>query len=176
MAELNTLARPYARAAFDQAKAHSALESWSSTLRFMQALAQQEKVKRLFASPSLTAEQKSEAFIGLCEKLDQQQTNFVRLLSENLRMPLLPNIAELYEIYKSNHEKSVDVELESAYDVSSELSQKLSQALTKALDRSVSLNTTVNKSLIGGAVIRAGDTVIDHSIRGRLEKLGEAIL
>ena len=143
----------------------------------MQALAQQDKVKQLFSSPSLTAEQKSDAFIGLCGgDLDQQQSNFVRLLSENLRMPLLPNIAQLYEIYKSNHEKSVDVELESAYEVSSELSDKLSKALSKALDRSVSLHTVVNESLIGGAVIRAGDTVIDHSIRGRLEKLGEAIL
>lgn len=176
MAELNTLARPYARAVFDQAKSSSELDSWSKSLAMMVTIVEQDKVQQLIDAPSLTAKQKSDAFNGLLDdKTSKQQNNFVHLLAENRRLNLLPSIAELYELYKANHEKSVEVELESAFDVSPELSEKLSKALTKALARNVSLHTTVDKSLIGGAVIRAGDTVIDHSVRGRLDKLGEVL-
>ncbi len=176
MAELTTLARPYARAAFDQAKAQKTLDSWSTCLDMLAAVADVAKVGDLFSSPSLTSEQKSETLLGLCgEGLDESQKNFVRLLAENKRLSLLSGIAELFELYKAEHEKSVDVEVHSAYEISDELSNKLAASLKKTLDRNVSLNTVIDKSLIGGVVIHAGDMVIDNSVRGRLEKLSDAL-
>lgn len=176
MAELTTLARPYARAAFDQAKSEKSLDAWSKSLGILAAIANCDKVSDLFASPSLTSEQKSDTLIGLCgEGLDSHQKNFIRLLGENKRLSLLGGISDLFELYKAEHEKSVDVEVHSAYEIPDELSKTLAASLTKTLDRDVSLNTVVDKNLIGGAVIHAGDTVIDNSIRGRLAKLSEAL-
>lgn len=176
MAELTTLARPYAKAAFDQAKAENALASWSKSLALLVAIAEHAHVLALFSSPSLTSEQKSDALIELTgDELSAHQQNFIRILSENNRLGLLKNIYELFELYKANQEKSVDVEVQSAYEISPELSASLITSLTKKLDRAVNLNTIINRDLIGGVVIRAGDTVIDGSVRGRLAKLTEAL-
>lgn len=176
MAELTTLARPYAKAAFDQAKAEKSLASWSKSLALMVAIAEHKNVLALFSSPSLTFQEKSDTLIKLTgDELSTPQQNFISVLAENNRLGLLKNIHELFELYKANQEKSVDVDVQSAYEISPELSTKLTASLTKTLDRAVSLHTTINSDLIGGVVIRAGDTVIDASVRGRLEKLTEAL-
>lgn len=176
MAELTTLARPYARAAFDQAKSEKSLDSWSKSLAVMGAISAHDKVDGMFSSPSLTSEQKSDTLIELCgSDLGAHQKNFVRALAENKRLALLGDISKLFELYKAEHEKSVDVEVHTAYEISDELSKKLVTSLTKTLDRDVSLNTVIDKDLIGGVVIHAGDTVIDNSVRGRLAKLSEAL-
>lgn len=176
MAELTTLARPYAKAAFEQAKSEKDLSSWSKALALVAMVSVESKVKVLFSSPNLTSEEKSAAFIGFCkEELSETQQNFLRILSENNRLDLLVQVYELFELYKSNQEKSVDVEIHSAFEVSSEIEEKLAKSLSKKLDRVVSLKTTIDKSLIGGALIRAGDTVIDGSVRGRLASLAESL-
>jgi F-type H+-transporting ATPase subunit delta len=176
MAELSTIARPYAKAAFEAARDNSALAKWSEALALLAAIAQEEQAKRLFSSPSLTAEQKRDALISVCEsELDEKQKNFIGILAHNNRLSLLPEIALMFELYKANQEKSVEVSLESAFDISDSELAALESGLKKTLARDVSCQATVNKDLVGGVLIRAGDTVIDASIRGRLAKLADAM-
>ncbi len=176
MAELITLARPYAKAAFEFARAQKDLQSWSDALSQAAAVAQHESVLALLDSPSLTAADKSKKFCEICgDALNEKQRNFVTALSDNDRLDLLAQVSELFEQYKANQEKTVDVDIQTAFEISGELEQKLATTLKEKLDRDVALSTTVDKSLIGGALIRAGDTVIDGSARGRLAKLSEAM-
>lgn len=176
MAELITLARPYARAAFEYADAANTLEAWSKALGLTAAVAQQEAVAKLLGSPSYTAEKKAEAFIEICgEELDAQAKNFVKVLADNARIALLPQISQLFDAFKANKEKSVDVELSTARELPAELQDKLAKALSSNLDREVKLQVQVDAELLGGVVVRAGDTIIDGSVRGRLAKLAEAM-
>jgi F-type H+-transporting ATPase subunit delta len=101
--------------------------------------------------------------------------NFISILSENRRLQLLPQISHQFEIMKANREKAVDVDLVAAHEMDAEQQQKLSDALRRKLERKVNMQVSLDKSLLGGAVIRAGDTVIDGSIRGRLTKLAESL-
>ena len=176
MAELTTLARPYAKAAFEVALADNDLESWSGSLGNAAAMVENAEVKSFLATPSLSAEQTAQAFIALCgEGLSDKGRNLISLLAENKRLALLPEIHELYELLKANQEKSLDVEVTTAFDISSEVSSALAVALKDRLQRDIRLSTRVDQSLIGGALIRAGDTVIDSSARGKLAKLAESI-
>ena len=176
MAELTTLARPYAKAAFEVAVQDGALDNWARMLGLSAAIASQESVHTLLLNPALTSEQIAQSFIDVCgDELDDKGQNLVRLLSENKRLELLPEISALYENLKAIQEQSVDVEITTAFEISSGLSDKLAQALKSRLQREVNLATSVDESLIGGAVIRAGDTVIDSSVRGKLTKLAESM-
>ncbi len=176
MAELTTLARPYAKAAFEQARIATDLAGWSEALVLVAAVSQEENIQKVQTAPSLTAEQKSAMFLEVCgDKLNEKQQNFIKILSENKRLSLLPQVFELFELFKANQEKSVDVDVQTAFEISAELQDKLAQTLRKKLDREVTLQTSVDKNLLGGALIRAGDTVIDGSVRGRLAKLAEAM-
>ena len=126
--------------------------------------------------PSLSSEQIADSFIGVCgDEVEGKGTNFVRLLSENKRLVLLPEIAELYEALKANQERSIDVEVTTAFKISLEIAERLANSLKTRLERDVNIETSVDQSLIGGAVIRAGDMVIDSSVRGKLTKLVESI-
>lgn len=176
MAELTTLARPYAKAAFEFARAQQDLASWQDALNQAALVAGNDAVESMLSSPSLTSAQKGQKFCELCgDALNGKQQNFVKVLAENNRLDLLPQVAELFELYKANQEKTVDVEVQTAFEISSDLEQKLAATLKAKLEREVALTTVVDKSLIGGALIRAGDTVIDGSARGRLAKLSEAM-
>lgn len=176
MAEHITLARPYARAAFEYAYSANDLQTWSVMMAVAAAVAQQDGMIKLVKSPSLTAQQKGEAFIHICaDQLTEKGHNFIKNLAENNRLQLLPEIQELFEAYKSQQEKSIDVDITTAFELSAEMQNKLANALSAKLDREVNVYSSVEKSLLGGAVIRAGDTVIDGSVRGRLAKLAEAL-
>lgn len=176
MAELTTLARPYAKAAFEVALGDNALGDWSKLLTLSAAVATDVTVNSLLKSPALSSKQVYESFLQVCgDELDAKGKNFIRLLAENKRLVLLPQISQLYEILKANQEKSVDVEITTAFEISSEISTKLAEALKKRLQREIKLATKVDQGLIGGAVIRAGDTVIDSSVRGKLSKLAESM-
>ena len=176
MAELSTLARPYARAAFEYAAQADELKSWSESLATAGSVAQQPDVVKLLSSPSYTAQQQAATLIELCgDALDQKGQNFLSVLSENHRLQLLPEISLQFDILKANREKAVDVELVAAQELDAEQQQKLGDALSAKLERKVNMQVSLDKSLLGGAVIRAGDTVIDGSIRGRLAKLAESL-
>ncbi len=176
MAELITLARPYAKAAFEVALEDSALDNWSKMLGVAAAVTSQDAVRTLLINPELSTEQVATSFIDVCsEELDSKGQNFIRLLAENKRLQLLPEVSALFENLKAIQEKSVDVEITTAFEISSDVSDKLAQALKSRLQREINLATNVDADLIGGAVIRAGDTVIDSSVRGKLTKLAESL-
>lgn len=176
MAESITLARPYAKAAFEVAVADKALAEWSAMLGTLAAVAADAKVSSLLKNPSLTAEKQSDALLAICgDEVSDKGKTMVRLLADNSRLPLLPEIAQIFEVLKAAKEKSIDVELSTAFALSDVLLEQLTQALQKRLDRQVKLHTNIDQGLIGGAVIRAGDTVIDNSVRGKLNKLAESL-
>ena len=175
MAELSTLARPYAKAAFEYAMEAGDLQGWSDSLGTVSSVAKQSSVDQLLSSPSSTASEQAAALTGICgESLSSAGMNFICILSENRRLKLLPQIAHQFEIMKANQEKAIEVDVASAQPLDEEQQEKLTEALSKKLERKVNMQVSLDKSLLGGAVIRAGDTVIDGSIRGRLTKLAES--
>ena len=175
MAELSTLARPYAKAAFEYAMEAGDLQGWSDSLGAVSSVAKQSSVDQLLSSPSSTASEQAAALTGICgESLSSAGKNFICILSENRRLKLLPQIAHQFEIMKANQEKAIEVDVASAQPLDEEQQEKLTEALSKKLERKVNMQVSLDKSLLGGAVIRAGDTVIDGSIRGRLTKLAES--
>jgi F-type H+-transporting ATPase subunit delta len=176
MAELSTLARPYAKAVFEFAEAGNDLAGWSAQLATAAAVAGTETLQRVFGSPAMTSEQQADAFIEVCgDELGDKGRNFIRVLAENKRLALLPEIQKLYEQFKANREKSVAVEVATPFELDEELQQKLATALSGKLEREVSVQSVIDKSLIGGVVVRAADVVIDGSVRGRLAKLAETM-
>ena len=131
---------------------------------------------KLLASPGSTPAHQAATIIDLCgDVLDATGRNFIVILSENRRLTLLPQISYQFEIMKANREKAVDVDVVSAQPLDAEQQKMLSEALSIKLQRKVNMQVSLDKSLLGGAVIRAGDTVIDGSIRGRLTKLAESL-
>jgi F-type H+-transporting ATPase subunit delta len=176
MAQLTTLARPYARAAFETAVATNRLGAWSQMLGLLGALVQEERVASFLMVPANSAAQQADTLIDLSgDALDDSVRNFVRVLATNKRLILLGEIVELFEEMKADHERVVDVEVVSAFSMDESAQQKLASALKQRLQRDVKLNTSVDKSLIGGLVVRAGDLVIDGSVRGKLNKLIETM-
>jgi F-type H+-transporting ATPase subunit delta len=176
MAELITLARPYARAAFETAQAENAVAQWSEMLALAAQVASDSAMRQLLASPKASDDDKADLLIELYEGgLSESGRNFFKLLSENQRLALLPHIHTLFETARADLERTVDIEVSAPYELTEEQQQKLSQALSKKLERKVSLATTVDASLIGGVVVRTGDMVIDASVRGKLTKMAEAL-
>ena len=176
MAELNTVARPYTKAAFEHALDTDSLDKWSEMLVTATAVAQHETMVQLLGNPALTSEQKAQTLISVCEEqMDQQSKNFISLLAENQRLALLPEISAQFEQLKANQQDSVEVSVTTAFDLGEQQQQKLTQALSSKLGREVSLTAEVDKSIIGGVIVRTEDLVIDGSIRARLAKLAEAM-
>ncbi len=176
MAETTTLARPYAKAAFEVALAEKDLGKWSDMLKLLAGVTSAASVVTILMSPRLTAKQQTEMLFGICGKeLSGKAQNFVRLLAENKRLTLAGEISKLFEILKAIQEKTVDVELTTAFELNSEVVNKISQALQARLNKQIKIQTHIDKNLIGGAIIRAGDMVIDSSVRGKLTKLAEAM-
>jgi F-type H+-transporting ATPase subunit delta len=176
MAELSTLARPYARAAFEYARDNGQLSLWAEQLATAAAVAADNSLKIALNDPSLTAEQQAKTLCDVCgDALGAEARNFVAVLAANKRLALLPEIYSLFAQYKADQEKTVDVEVVSAFDLADETRDKLVAVLGKKLERQVEVRTSTDKGLLGGVLIRAGDLVIDGSIRGRLNKLAAAM-
>lgn len=176
MAELSTLARPYARAAFEYAVGANQLAQWASMLSTVAAVCLDKKVAGLLADPSLSRRVLTQQFVDICgDSLSAEGRNFIGILAENKRLSLLPFINEQFQLLKADQERTVDVVIETAFPLAEPEAEQLKQALVKTLNRDVQVQTSVNESLIGGAVIRAGDTVIDGSIKSKLSKLSASL-
>jgi F-type H+-transporting ATPase subunit delta len=175
MAELTTVARPYATAAFNFAVEQKAVADWQQMLVFAGEVAQNDVMEGLL-SGSTAAEQLAEMFINICgEQLNTEGQNLIKVLAENKRLSVLPEIAELYAELKAEYEKEIDVDVTSATELSSEQQGKISTALEQRLARKVKLNCNVNPALVAGVVIKAGDTVIDGSVKSKLNRLADAL-
>lgn len=176
MAELSTLARPYAKAAFEYARDHGALAEWAEQLATAAAVTLDPRMESVLGNPALTDEQQAATLTDVCgDTLSAPVRNFIAILAGNKRLSLLPEIHSQFSLYKANQEKSVDVEVVSAFELEDAARDKLAAALGKKLEREVVVTTATDESLLGGVLIRAGDLVIDGSVRGRLNKLAEAM-
>lgn len=172
MAERRTTARPYAEAAFALARDTGRLKPWSEMLGLLAAIAGDAGMQRLLGDPRLPHERLAGLVIEIGgAHLDKAAQNFVRLLAENRRLGLLPEIIELYEIRRAEAEAIVEADVTSAYPLSDAEQQKIGAALKRRLGREVHVTARVDAALLGGIVIRAGDLVIDGSVRGRLAAL-----
>ncbi|WBE25659.1 F0F1 ATP synthase subunit delta [Denitrificimonas caeni] len=176
MLNINTLARPYAKAAYEYASAAGQVDAWSAMLALTAAAVTEPVIINQLGNPALTRDGKVAFLKQLCEgNIDETFGNFLRVLGENDRLTLLPMVQEMFEAIKAEANRTLEVEVESAFELSAEQLQTLAAALSKRLDRTVQPKATVNPALIGGLHIRAGDLVIDGSVRGKLNKLAEAL-
>ncbi|MDP9013638.1 MAG: F0F1 ATP synthase subunit delta [Pseudomonadota bacterium] len=176
MAEAATIARPYAKAAFMAARDAKALPAWSKALHLSAGLIGDPSIADLLTHPKMTVDQLVSMFAGLGgDPVDAQWQNFVRLLARNKRLGVLPQIAAQYEILRAQYENELDVQVTSAVAMNADQQGKLANALKKRFKRDVRLTLGVDPNLLGGAVIRAGDLVIDGSINGRLQRLASEL-
>lgn len=167
-----TIARPYAIAAFEYAKEHNAIPAWEIMLDTAAIMTDDANLQQLLTTPNVTSKQISEVYCDILAKmLNPEMKNFIHLLAEYHRLAVLPEIAKLFKSYRQAAEKTVTVQVTSSTSLDADYKQKLAQALTKRLQRKVALECNVDPNLIGGAVITAGDTVIDGSVRGKLNRL-----
>ncbi len=176
MVELTTIARPYAKAAFVFAKEQGDLGKWEKMLGLAAAVAGDATMRAYLDQPELDDAAKVSAFAEVCgDELDESGCNFVAQLAQNKRLPLLPIILQLFHELLAQEQRFTDVELISAFDLDDAATEKLVTALKKRLGTDVNVTTSVDQSLIGGVLVRAGDTVIDGSVRGRLNRLAEQL-
>jgi F-type H+-transporting ATPase subunit delta len=172
MTDKITIARPYARAAFAAAQAHGYLAAWSEALHSAATVITDPRIASLLGNPRITAQQLADLVIDVGGgKLGAEWNALVLMLAQNRRLALLPQIAALFDALKDEVEGTVDVTVTAATALDERQQQTLSAALTRRLKRAVRLHSKVDAALIGGAVIRAGDLVIDGSLRTRLERL-----
>jgi F-type H+-transporting ATPase subunit delta len=176
VADRATIARPYARAAFAHAQVSKDLASWSKLLNAAAAGAKDPRVARLIGNPHVTGDELVDLLGGLSKQAaGDDGRNFLRALAENRRLALLPLIAEQFEKLRADVEGVVDVEVVAAREIAAPQEKKLAAALKRRLGREVRMHTRIDESLLGGAIVRAGDLVIDGSLKGRLERLGSAL-
>jgi F-type H+-transporting ATPase subunit delta len=176
MAEKITIARPYAKAAFELAREHDAYGRWSQILAGAAAVVADERVARLLSSPRVTSAEIVELLAEASGAAgDEQGKNFFNTLAQNRRLGLLPEIAQIYEAMRAEIENVADVNVVSAVQLDEAQRQRLATALKKRLNRDVRLHCEVDPSLIGGAVVRSGDFVIDGSLKARLDRLAAQI-
>lgn len=175
MIEPLTLARPYARAAFDLATTQGALGEWAQKLAFAAQAAGEPQVRALFGDPRVEPATFATLFLPQGEAAESAFANFVRLLADNHRLAALPEIAALFEQYKHEAERVLKVRVRSAAPFDAAEAARLREALKKRFDREIELEQTVDPSMLGGAVIDAGEKVIDGSVRGRLAQLERAL-
>ena len=176
MAERATIARPYARAAFAYARKGNVLAAWSDALNGAAIVVSDLRVRKLIGNPKISATQVLD-FIAdiLGGKLDSNVRNFLDELQRNRRLNLLPEVAAMFEAMRADVENVADVQVTSAVALDDTQRQRLSTAMKKRLKKDVRLHCDVDASLIGGAVIRSGDFVIDGSLRARLERLSSTM-
>ena len=172
MTDKITIARPYAKAAFSEAQASRRLGEWSEALRVGSAVVEDGRVADLLGNPLIAPPELAQFVIDIAgDRLDDNGRNFVRTLADNRRLAFLPEISVLFDELKDTAEKVVDVTVTSAAPLANGQQQAISAALQRKLKRTVRLHYETNPALIGGAVLRAGDLVIDGSLRSRLERI-----
>ena len=177
MEELRTIARPYAAAAFDIANNTETLSEWSVFLKKSSDLLDQEAIKTIIKTPGLNKSTISEVFFELCtaetdsDESKQLFSNFLNVLSENKRLNTLKMVSNQFEQKKQQAEQTSEVFLTSAAKLPEDDVEQIKQALSKKLGKNIKLNSSVDETLIGGAVVKIGDHMIDGSVRSQLKKM-----
>jgi F-type H+-transporting ATPase subunit delta len=176
MAETKTVARPYAEAVFQLAQQTDELSRWSERLALLAGVAVDDDIAQLAKDPRVPRERLAGLLLTICgDRLGPNGENLVRVLAENRRVPLLPQIHALFETLSAEAEGRVEATVISAFALDTTQKQNIEQTLKRKFGREVNLTAEVDKDLIGGIVIRAGDLVIDGSARGRLRALASKL-
>ena len=171
MSELTTIARPYAKAAFDFAIEANTVENWLEMLVFAAEVANDATIKE-YLSGGASVEQAQDIFLKVCDvQLDSNGQNLIKVMAENQRLLVLPQVAAQFSELKAEHEKTISVDVSSAVELTAEQETTLGAALEKRLARKVKLNCKIDANVVSGLVIKAGDMVIDGSVRGKLNRL-----
>jgi F-type H+-transporting ATPase subunit delta len=172
MAEKSTIARPYAEAVFQTAEAAGQLQQWSDMLQTVAVIAADADMQAVIGNTSVNKAQLAQLIIDVAgDVMTEQGNNLIKLLAENRRLDVVAEIAEQFETLKAEAEKTVEAEMVSALEVSAEQQSMIADKLKARLGRAVSLTCRVDETLMGGAIIKAGDMVIDGSVSGQLNKL-----
>jgi F-type H+-transporting ATPase subunit delta len=176
MAERTTIARPYADAAFETARDANLLGTWSEMLKIAAAIADDPQMGEALASPKLDAEAKASLFLSIAgDRFAPAMRNFVRILVEADRIALLPEIRALFEARKNQAEGVAKARIETAMPLTDAQLAELTASLGRRFGKTIEATVEVNPSLIGGARIAVGDTVIDGSVRGKLAAMAQAL-
>lgn len=176
MAEFTTIARPYAQAVFKLARERQTLAAWSGMLELAAHVAADPDMRKLLDNPRVTPAQLAELFADVCgERLDEDGRNLIRLLAEGRRLVVLPEIFGLFQQLKNDAEGAIKAQLITAFPATDAQKQTIAAALKRRFGREVQLEFITDPTLMGGAVVRAGDLVIDGSVRGKLTRLGTAL-
>ena len=176
MSELATLARPYAVAIFKRAKETDSAKTWSKNLAFLAAVLTNKSISGVVDNPKIGKSALSTLLLDICEgQLDQEGSNFLKLLIENNRLSLIAAIAEIFETYKAEDEGSIDVDVTTAFAFTKESKQSFNATLEKVFGKKINMKIAVDSSLIGGVLVRAGDQVIDGSVRCQLQQLAQRL-
>lgn len=176
MADHTTTARPYAKAVFEAAREDGRFDEWSGRLGFWSSLVENPEMSRRLEAPGLTHQDRAsmiESVIG--DEIDEESRNLIRLLAENDRLAAIPDIHAIYEELRSDEEGEIEASVTSAFELTDDQRERIAEALGKRLNRKVRIVSSIDKELIGGAVVRAGDLVIDGSLRGRVERMNRSV-
>ena len=173
MAEKSTIARPYAEAVFQIAQEKGQLKQWSDMLQTVAVIAADENMQRIIGNTSVSKSQIADLVIDVAGKsvVSEQGKNFIRLLAENRRLDVMAEITEQFETLKAEAEKTIEAEVIAASKLDNAQQALIAEKLKARLGCEVSLKCSIDESLMGGAIIKAGDLVIDGSISGQLNKL-----
>jgi len=177
MADFTTAARPYANAVYDIASEtgadnKSSLDSWSDALANLATVINDAQISSLLDSPETSKAEKGELVISvLGDNLNAQQQNLVKLMAENGRLKLMSDVVEQFEVARAKAENKIEAEVISAFELTPEQTDELINTLKNKLGKEITLTTTIDKSLIGGVIIKAGDTIIDASMKSQLDSL-----
>jgi len=175
MSELTTVARPYAKAAFEFALENSAIDEWFEMLSFAAEVAKNDDMNQ-FLNGSVASESMAELFINVCgEQLNGKGQNFVKVMAESRRLTALPAVVSLFAEMRNEYIKEVNVDVFAATELTETQTTNLIASLEKRLARKVKLNCSVDSSVVGGLLIKAGDTIIDGSVRGKLDRLANTL-
>jgi F-type H+-transporting ATPase subunit delta len=176
MAELVTIARPYAQAVFSLAKEQGQLAQWSEMLHFMSEVWGNDQVRLALANPKFTRHDVERLLLGICgERLDGAARNLLVILVRNNRLPALPHIVELYEQLREQYENIVEASVDSAFPLSDQQLASLVAKLERRTGRKVEATVAIAPELIGGITVRIGDDVWDASVRGQLDHMATAL-
>ena len=176
MSELTTIARPYAKAIYEIASESNKVDAWSDALGLMSAVASDAAMIDVLDSPRLKKEQKGELFLKVIgDKLDSAQKNLVQLMAQNGRLKIMADVAEQFEVYRAAAQGKVDATAVSAFPLTKAQENAITSTLKAKLGREVTLTTSTDASLIGGVVIKAGDIIIDGSMKAQLAMLATAL-
>ncbi len=174
--DATTIARPYAEAVFARAVETDQLDLWSDTLDMLATAAKDPSLSALIASPKLDKAQMTDLMLDIGgSRLSDEGQNLVRILVENGRLSVLPEIASLFEVRKAEHQGLLEVEVKSAFAIQPVLEQQLAEALKRKLGREIRITSEQDPELIGGFRLRAGDMVIDGSVSGQLSQLANEL-